>query len=116
MAQGEDQSAEFGWTGDNGDPDNFYMPLTGCAAAVPGGSNTPKWCDRAYDDLIRRAATLGDQEQRKALYDQAAVILHDQAPFFLIAHSTVFVPMRREVSGYVMDPLGSHGFATVDIP
>ena len=116
VAQGDDQSAEFGWTGDNGDPDNFYMPLTGCAAAAPGGSNTPKWCDRAYDDLIRRAATLSDQGQRKALYDQAAVILHDAAPFFLLAHSTVFMPMRREVSGYVMSPLGSHEFATVDIP
>ncbi len=116
VAQGDDQSAEFGWTGDNGDPDNFYMPLAGCAAAVPGGSNTSKWCDHAFDDLIRRAATLGDQAQRKALYDQAAVILHDEAPFFLIAHSTVFMPMRAGVTGYVMSPLGSHEFATTDVP
>ena len=115
VAQGDDQSAQFGWTGDNGDPDNFYTPLAGCAAAV-SGSNTPRWCDHAFDDLIRRAATLVDQPERKALYDQAAVILHDAAPFFLIAHSTVFMPMRREVSGYVMSPLGSHEFDTVDVP
>jgi len=116
VAQGDDQAAEFGWTGDNGDPDNFYMPLAGCAAAVAGGSNTAKWCDHAFDDLIRRAATLGDQAARKALYDQAAVILHDEAPFFLIAHSTVFMLMRRTVTGYVMSPLGSHEFDTVDVP
>lgn len=116
VAQGDDQSAEFGWTGDNGDPDNFYMPLAGCAAAVPGGSNTSKWCDHAFDDLIRQAATLGDQTQRKALYDQAAVILHDEAPFLLIAHSTVFMPMRKGVTGYVMSPLGSHEFDTTVVP
>ena len=115
VAQGDDQSAEFGWTGDNGDPDNFYMPLAGCAAAT-SGSNTPRWCDHAFDDLIRRAATLDDQAQRKALYDQAAVILHDEAPFFLVAHSTVFMPMRAGVTGYVMSPLGSHEFDTTDVP
>ncbi len=115
VANGEDQSAEFGWTGDNGDPDNFVMPLAGCAAAAAGGSNTARWCNHGFDDLVRRAATLGDQAKRKILYDHAAVILHDEAPYVLIAHSTVFMPMRREVTGYVMSPLGSHEFEHVGL-
>ena len=27
VADGEHQMAELGWTGDNGDPDNFFVPL-----------------------------------------------------------------------------------------
>ena len=36
-------------------------------------------------------------------------------PWATIAHSKVFMPMRKEVSGYVMDPLGIHRFDGVDI-
>jgi dipeptide transport system substrate-binding protein len=29
---GEQQAMIFGWSGDNGDPDNFFVPLLGCSA------------------------------------------------------------------------------------
>lgn len=29
----------YGWTSDNGDPDNFLNVLLGCKAAAPGGAN-----------------------------------------------------------------------------
>ena len=112
---GDDQSALLGWTGDNGDPDNFFVPLAGCAAARPGGGSATKWCNHDFDDLISKAATLSDQSARAALYQKAQVIMHDEAPFFLIAHSVVFMPMRKEVTGYVMSPLGAHDFAHVDL-
>jgi len=38
-----------------------------------------------------------------------------EAPFFLIAHSVVFMPMRSNVTGYVMSPLGAHQFDQVDL-
>ena len=47
---GEHQMVELGWTGDNGDPDNFFVPLAGCGGAKPGGSNIAKWCDKPFDD------------------------------------------------------------------
>ncbi len=111
----EAQAAELGWTGDNGDPDNFFTPLASCAAARPGGGSASKFCNASFDALIQKAATLSDQGERAKLYEQAQVIMHDEAPFFLIAHSVVFLPMRKEVSGYVMSPLGTHQFDTVDI-
>ena len=55
--------AELGWTGDNGDPDNFFGPLAGCTAARPGGGNIAKWCFHPFDDLITKAVTLTDQER-----------------------------------------------------
>ena len=36
--------------------------------------------------------------------------MHREAPFFLIAHSVVFMPMRKNVIGYKMSPLGDHRF------
>ena len=112
---GEHAMAELGWTGDNGDPDNFFTPLASCAAARPGGGSAAKWCDKDFDALIQKAATLPQQADRAALYTQAQVIMHEEAPFFLIAHSITFQPLRKEVVGYTMSPLGGHLFDQVDL-
>ena len=112
---GDDMTALFGWTGDNGDPDNFFVPLAGCAAARPGGGNVARWCNKDFDTLVNKAATLMDQSERAKLYEQAQVVMHDEVPFFLIAHSIVYQPMRNNVTGYVMSPLGIRDFAPVDI-
>jgi dipeptide transport system substrate-binding protein len=111
---GEDQMALFGWTGDNGDPDNFFVPLAGCAAARIGGGNVAKWCNKEFEDLVQKAATLANQDERAKLYEQAEVVMHREAPFYLIAHSVVFMPMSKGVTGYKMSPLGTHQFDEVD--
>jgi dipeptide transport system substrate-binding protein len=33
--------------------------------------------------------------------------MHDQMPAVMIAHSTIFEPVRKDVSGYEIDPLAS---------
>ena len=66
----------IGWTGDNGDPDNFFVPLAGCAAARPGGGNVAKWCNKEFEDLVRRPQRLPSQAERAKLYEQAQVIMH----------------------------------------
>lgn len=112
---GEAQAVQYGWTGDNGDPDNFFTELSSCAAARPSGSSTTKWCDKGFDDLIGKAATTSDKAERTRLYMQAQVMMHEAAPYVLLAHSIVFLPMRKSVKGYVLDPLGLHLYDTVDI-
>lgn len=112
---GKHQMAELGWTGDNGDPDNFFVPLASCAAARPGGGSASKWCDHDFDALVDKAATLTDQAERAKLYQRAQVIMHQEAPFFLIAYSVVFMPMRKNLIGYKMSPFGRHEFAAVGL-
>jgi dipeptide transport system substrate-binding protein len=112
---GEDQMAELGWTGDNGDPDNFFVPLAGCIDGKPASNNIPKWCNAEFQSLIAKAATLPSQDERAKLYEQAQVIMHDDAPFYLIAHSIVYMPMSKAVVGYKMSPLGDHRFEQVDL-
>ncbi len=110
-----DGAVILGWTGDNGDPDNFMGVLLSCAATGEGGSNRAQWCNQEFSDKITAAKTTTDQAERTKLYEEAQVIFKDQAPWDTIAHSTQFVPMRKDVTGFVMSPLGDFTFETVDI-
>jgi dipeptide transport system substrate-binding protein len=112
---GEHQLEQIGWSGDNGDPDNFLNNLLGCDAARPGGSNTSKWCDKAFNDLILKAQSISDQAERTKLYQQAQVIFHDQAPWIPIAHSVVTEVTAKSVSGYQISAVGLHDFRGADI-
>lgn len=105
----------YGWTGDNGDPDNFLNVLLGCTAARQGGNNVARWCDPEYDALIEQARLLPDQAARAALYVRAQRIFKREAPWVPIAHSAVFMVARREVTGFRMDPLGRHLFEGVGL-
>lgn len=110
-----DGAVILGWTGDNGDPDNFMAVLLGCAAATEGGANRAQWCDPDFDALIQKAKVTSDLAERTKLYEEAQVIFKAKAPWATLGHSTVFMPMSTKVSGYVMSPLGSHQFDGVDI-
>jgi dipeptide transport system substrate-binding protein len=112
-ATDRDGAVLLGWTGDNGDPDNFLAVLLGCDAV--GGANRAQWCNEEFNDLIQRAKTLSDQEERDDLYREAQVVFKREAPWATIAHSIVFMPMSNKVKNYKMDPLGSHRFDGVDI-
>jgi len=114
LQAGEDQMGLLGWTGDNGDPDNFMGVLLSCGSARPGGQNIAKWCNKDFSDLIDQAAQINDVKKRTALYEKAQVIFHEEAPWFPIAHSTVYVPMSKKVTGYKVHPLGTHIFEGVD--
>lgn len=111
---GEHQTTLMGWTGDNGDPDNFFSPLLGCAAAKDG-TNRARWCNKNFDDLITEAKRTSDQAKRSELYRRAQVIFKDEAPWLSIAHSITNQPMRKEVVGYKINPLGDHDFYGVDL-
>ena len=110
-----DGAVILGWTGDNGDPDNFMGVLLGCAGAVDGGSNRAQWCNEEFDALIQKAKVTADIAERTKLYEEAQVVFKRESPWATLGHSTVTMPMSTKVSGYVMDPLGSHDFRGVDI-
>ncbi|MGH1349222.1 MAG: ABC transporter substrate-binding protein, partial [Methyloligellaceae bacterium] len=103
----------MGWTGDNGDPDNFLAVLLGCDGV--GNANRSQWCYQPFEDLIQQAKTTSDQQERIELYKQAQVIFKEQAPWATMAHSIVFQPVRKEVSNFKIDPLGGNIFYGVDI-
>ncbi|MNF72650.1 Periplasmic dipeptide transport protein precursor [compost metagenome] len=110
---GEQGAMLIGWSGDNGDPDNWLGTLYGCDAM--NGNNFSKWCYKPYDDLIKQAKKTPDQAKRTELYKQAQHILKEQVPITPIAHSTVFQPMRKNVEDFKISPFGLNSFYGVSI-
>ncbi len=111
---GEHQMAQLGWTGDNGDPDNFFRVLLGCDAAKAGG-NIAKWCHKPFEDLIVEAVRTTDMAKRTDLYKKAQVIFKEEAPWLTIAHSVQYLAAAKNVEGLKLSPFGAHIFYGVDI-
>ena len=115
LQAGEHQIGMLGWTGDNGDPDNFLHTLLGCDAAKPGGGNTAKWCDKAFDDLVTEGEGHERPEGAHRALRKAQVVFKEQAPWFTIAHAVQLKPVRKEVVDFKLSPFGRHTFYGVDI-
>jgi dipeptide transport system substrate-binding protein len=116
LQAGEHQMGMLGWTGDNGDPDNFLHSLLGCASAqAASGANIAKFCNKEFDDLVIKAKRTSDQAARTKLYEQAQVVFKQQEPWFTIAHAVQLKPVRKEVIDFKLSPFGRHSFYGVDI-
>ncbi|TIX48748.1 MAG: ABC transporter substrate-binding protein, partial [Mesorhizobium sp.] len=102
-AKDRDGAFQLGWTGDNGDPDNFLF-LLGCDAI--GQSNYAIWCNQEFEALLQKGKATTDVAERTKIYEEAQVVFKREAPWLTIAHSKVFMPMNKKVTGFVMDPLG----------
>lgn len=115
LQAGEHMMGLLGWTGDNGDPDNFLFLLSCKADGTPAGQNIAKWCNKDFDAKLLEARKLSDQAVRTKLYQEMQAIFKDEAPWVTIAHSTVFEPVSKKVVDYKISPFGRHEFYGVDI-
>ena len=103
----------FGWTGDNGDPDNFLYTLLGKAAARLPAQNVAFYRSDEVDALLLKAQGEVDQAKRAELYERAQELIHRDAPWVPLAHMTQLVAFDRRVHGYPMHPTGKVRFRTV---
>lgn len=114
IQNGEGTAPLFGWTGDNGDPDNFFFFL-GCPGGKPAASNVGKWCDATFEADLEKARQISDQSARAKIYADMQVLQHEEAPVMTIAHSVVFEPIATSVVDFKMSPLGRNQFDGVDL-
>jgi len=110
VRRGEHDMAQLGWSGDNGDPDNFLYTLFSCDA-VTRGSNNARYCRTDFNRLITDARATSDVKARSDLYARALAMLADDEPVVPLVHSTVFRLMTTRVAGYVMNPFDIDYFA-----
>ncbi|BEV72069.1 MULTISPECIES: ABC transporter substrate-binding protein [unclassified Paludibacterium] len=110
---GEHDAILVGWTGDNGDPDNWLNALLGCEAV--NGNNYTKWCYKPFDDLIQRGKRTTNVAERTKDYSKAQVIAKQQLPLTTIAHSTVNEPTTANVVGFKVSPFGLNSFYGVSV-
>ncbi|MCF6172766.1 MAG: ABC transporter substrate-binding protein [Campylobacteraceae bacterium] len=108
-----DDSTLLGWTGDNGDPDNFLnVLLTSNAAKIPA-QNRAAWKNPKFDALIAKAKTTTDVKERTKLYMEAQEIFAKQVPWVTVANSLVVEPLRKNVMNFKLDPMGKRRFNKV---
>ncbi|QQZ41980.1 ABC transporter substrate-binding protein [Pseudomonas sp. SK3(2021)] len=111
---GEHDLLFMGWSGDNGDPDNFLSPQFTCAA-VKSGTNFARYCDPGLDKLITAGKTTTEQGVRSKLYQQAQTQIQQQALWLPLAHPTAFALTRKDVHGYQVSPFGRQDYSKVSL-
>jgi peptide/nickel transport system substrate-binding protein len=110
VQHGRHQMCLMGWTGDNGDPDNFFYPLLDKESTRIPSQNVAFYRGDALHALLIRAQVETDPAARAALYEQAQVIVHEDAPWVPIAHMTQLAAFDRRVHGYLLNPTGKVRF------
>jgi peptide/nickel transport system substrate-binding protein len=105
VRNGEHPACLIGWTGDNGDPDNFtYTLLDKDSAVKPDAQNYSFWRDEHFHALMLRGQQTVDEAQRQAIYAEANALIHDQAPAIPITHSVVQFAFKSSVDGVIPTP------------
>jgi peptide/nickel transport system substrate-binding protein/dipeptide transport system substrate-binding protein len=108
-AQGEHDVYMSGWTGDSGDPDDFLSPNLTCASSNHG----VKFCNAEFDKLVAEGRATADPAKRAKVYEQALALFKRERPWITMAHSTIYIPMLKDVQGFVMQPNGGVRFENV---
>ncbi len=102
---------QLGWTGDNGDPDNFLGYFyTGQPKAAEG-----YYYDPEVEALLQQARTMTNQAEREPIYQQVDMMQHEDVARLYIAHSRVPLAFSSRVSGYVTNPLATEHFKFVSV-
>jgi len=113
--KGEHPTCLLGWTGDNGDPDNFLNVLLNSASATPTAAlNVAYYKNPKVDKLMEQGQTTVDDNERQKAYYQAQEIMHEDAPWVPIAYVTPPLAMQDTVVGLDPNPTSSEPFNTVD--
>lgn len=111
-SKGEADAFLLGWTGDNGDADNFLYTLLDEDSI--GSNNYTFFKNSESHDLLKAAQIEVDEDKRAELYEKAQVILHEEAPWVPLAYSTPLIAGIKEITGYKPHPTGSDRFDTID--
>lgn len=113
---GEHPMALLGWTGDNGDPDNFlYVLLDKDNAKGPDAGNIAFYKSDAVHNLLIKARTITDQKQRTDLYREAQKVIMEDAPWAPLMHARVPIAVRKGITGFVPSPMGSEPLSKVAV-
>ncbi len=94
-ANGEFDAFMLSWIG-NIDPDDFYY----AQHHSTGGFNFQGYANTEVDSLLDAARVETDQAARKALYDQAAKLIVDDASYIYLYNPDNINAWRDEVGGY----------------
>ena len=114
VRNGEHPMCLIGWTGDNGDPDNFMYPLLDQDSAVKGqAQNYSFWRDPRFHALMLAGQQASSDAERSGIYRRANAMIADQAPAIPLVHSVVSFVAKASVGGVSASPDSSFNFITI---
>ncbi|HEX2905996.1 MAG TPA: ABC transporter substrate-binding protein [Phototrophicaceae bacterium] len=102
---------QLGWTGDNGDPDNFlgYFYLSN---PVP---REGYYENAEVGALLAQARGSAAQADREPLYQQVEALQNAEVARLYVAHTGVPLAFSNRVSGYVPNPVSTEHFKLVTV-
>ena len=96
-----------GWSPDFADP---YMFMNYWFDSQWHGlaGNRSFYTNLQVDEWLRQAATTSDQNERTQLYAKVQKVVTDEAPYVYLFQRNYMVAMRKNVSGFVYNPMLDH--------
>nr|WP_263327236.1 ABC transporter substrate-binding protein [Neobacillus sp. Marseille-Q6967] len=101
---GEADAFLLGWTGANGDADDFIYSLW--HKDNIGSLNSTHYSNEKVNILLTQARSITDEGKRKELYQNVQEIMHDDAPILPLVHTTPALAARADVTGFDPHPTG----------
>ena len=98
-----------GWSSDIAEADEFLTPNLTCPASRGG----IKFCNKDFDALVDGARAEADEPKRLLMFEKAQEIFKRERPWMPMAHASIYIPVRKDVQGFVMSPNGSVDFEDV---
>ncbi|WDV44955.1 ABC transporter substrate-binding protein [Clostridiaceae bacterium M8S5] len=112
VRQGEGDILFNGWIGDNGDADNFLSLLD--SKEIEGGLNSANFGSEKVDELLAKARTLPNGEERNEVYKKAQEELTKEAPWLPISHATDMAATAKNIKGFKLHPTGVVNISKID--
>ena len=101
--EGKADMAEMAWM--TNDPDTLpYLALRTDAWPDKGGFNSGYYSNPKVDELLEKARTSTDQNERAKLYREMQQIVHDDAPWAFIANWKQNAVASAAVKGFKLQP------------
>lgn len=99
----------YGWTGDNGDADNFLYTLLE-SSQIDHGINTTSFRNSKLDAFLDSGRKISDTKSREHLYLQAEQLISSEMPLTAINHSLINAAYQPGITGVKLS-----GFGLIDL-
>ena len=101
IRKGQLQVYLLGWYPDYLDPDDYTTPFLKSTANSWSGTG---YANPTVDELLTKAQTLTDQNERAKLYEQVQKILAEDVPYIPLIQGKLFVVTSPKVKGVEIGP------------
>lgn len=85
------------------------------SSAKGGAGNRDFYENKKVDELLEKAKGSIDQDERKKLYEEAQILIVDDAPDIMLYNRILAVGAQKNVKGLNIHPVTLHDFSTVYI-